>query len=160
MVDDFSTEANILGTFELAMITHPPGQYGIALAIGYDNLMARWKVWQKIKDAGYPMPTLIHPRAYVADSAIVGAGTMIMAGAIVDVGAYVAEATVLWPGACVNHNAHIGTNTFISPSATVCGAAMVGRHTFVGAGAVVVDHVTVPDNTFIKATSCFTGRKA
>ncbi|MCK7578224.1 MAG: hypothetical protein MZV65_28130 [Chromatiales bacterium] len=150
MIDDCNTGANILGGFDAIKCSHPPSEYGIAMAIGYTNLPARWSVWERIRASGYQSPALIHPRAYVADSAKVGAGVMIMAGAIVDVHVVIGDLTVLWPGACVNHDAEIGANTFISPSATLCGFAKIGSHCFIGAGAVVVDHCEVPDASFIK----------
>lgn len=157
MVDDFSTANGILGTLGSVIETHPPGEFGIALAIGYKNLPARWSAWERVRAAGYSAPPLVHPRAYVADSARTGNGAMVMAGAIVDVRATVGEASVLWPGACLNHDAALGSNSFLSPNATVCGFATVGRHCFVGAGAVIVDHVRVPDEGFVKAGSVFRG---
>jgi len=157
MVDDFSTANGVLGTLDSVIETHPPGEFGIALAIGYKNLRARWSAWERVRAAGYSAPRLVHPRAYVADSARTEAGVMVMAGAIVDVRASAGAVSVLWPGACLNHDAALGPNSFLSPNATVCGFAIVGRHCFVGAGAVIVDHVDVPDEAFVKAGSLFRG---
>jgi len=158
MVDDYTAGLGILGGLKAVVRTHPPSDYGIAIAIGYNNLSARWAAWQNAKAAGYKAPPLIHPRAYVADTASIGDGAMVMAGALVDVHARVGELTVLWPAACINHDSRVGENTFICPNATICGDASVGSHTFIGAGAVVVDHVTAPPNSFIKAAERYTGK--
>lgn len=155
VVDDFSTASGILGTFESVTRTHPPDRFGIALAIGYKNLGARWSAWERIRTAGYPAPALVHPRSYVADTARIEDGAMVMAGAVVDVRATVGEASVVWPGATLNHDAVLGPNSFLSPNATVCGFASIGRHCFVGAGAVVVDHVRLPEGGFVKAGSVY-----
>lgn len=157
MIDDFNTGPGILGSFEAVRITHPPSEHGVALAIGYSNLNARWQAWTRIRAAGYPVPALIHPRAYVADNAHIGEGSMIMAGAIIDVRARLGEAVVAWPGACVNHDARIGDNTFLSPNATVCGFSSIGAHSFIGAGATVADHCDIPESSFIKMHSSYTG---
>ena len=150
LIDDTRLGFNVLGSLEQVTLTHPPVDYGIALAIGYKNLAGRWAAWLRARAAGYDAPVLIHPRAYVADSAKVGAGSMVMAGALIDVRASVGTAAVLWPGVCINHDSTIGANCFISPNATLCGFVQLGENSFVGAGAAVADGSQVPPSSFIK----------
>src|SRR5674476_172296 len=76
LVDDIHQGPEILGSLEAVTRSHPPSDYGIALAIGYNNLAGRWAAWLRAHAAGYKAPVLIHPRAYVANSAQVGAGSM------------------------------------------------------------------------------------
>lgn len=155
MIDDFNTGPSILGGLNIVAQKYSPQEYGVVIAIGYNDLAARWTVWQKVKAIGYHAPALIHPRAYVADTANMGEGAMVMAGAILDVRVTLGELAIVWPGVCVNHDSRIGANTFLSPSVTVCGASIVGSHVFVGASAVIVDHVIIPDGKFIKANSLY-----
>lgn len=150
LVDDYNTGNGIIGSFDSIKHTHPYSEYGFAIAIGYNNIKARWTAWEKIQTAGYSTPVLIHPNAYIADTVRVGDGAMIMAGAIVDVRVEIGVLNVLWPGVCINHDTKIGANTFVSPGATICGAVNVGAHSFIGAGAVIVDHCTVPESSYIK----------
>lgn len=159
-VDDFNTGDGILGSLETVRLSHPPETHGMVMAIGYKDLTARWRAWERVRRAGYCSPSLIHPRAYVADTATVEDGAFIMAGAIVDVHARVGELAVLWPGACVNHDAVIGRNVFISPNATVCGNAQVGGHSFIGAGAALVDFASVPEASFIKMLERYSKKNA
>lgn len=157
MVDDRNEGGGILGDLNGVCASHPPSDYGIVMAIGYKNIPARWAAWKRARAAGYRSPPLIHPRAYVADTARIADGTMVMAGAIVDVRAELAELAVLWPGACINHDSRIGRNTFVSPNATVCGFAQIGAHSFIGAGSVIVDHGQVPEAAFLKMLTRYTG---
>ena len=154
-IDDFSSGPRIVGTLEQARCSHPPDQYRIALAVGYNRLEARWDAWQRLRAAGYQAPALVHPRAYVAKSAEVGEGAMIMAGALVDVRARVGAIVVAWPGACISHDCIVGENSFISPNATLCGYVNLGAQCFVGAGAAIVDHCSVPPSTRIKMQSSY-----
>ena len=156
-IDDFSTGEGVVGTFEEVVALCPPENHLVVLGVGYNNLEARWRVFDKIKAAGYRVATLIHSRAYVRDPANVGEGSVIMANATLDCNAATEEAVVLWPGVVVNHDSRIGRNTFLSPSATICGFVTVGEHSFIGAGAVVVDHVAVPARSFIKANALYKG---
>lgn len=157
VVDDYNAGKGILGSFEAVTHTHPPSEFGIVMAIGYSNLPARWAAWERIRSAGYRAPALIHPRAYVADTARIGEGTMVMAGAIVDVRADIGDLVVVWPGACINHDVKVSPNTFISPNATLCGFAHIGAHSFIGAGAAIVDRGQVPEASFIKMLARYTG---
>jgi len=152
-INDIITGPEILGHFEAVVRSHPPENFGIALAIGYNNLEGRWKAWQKVLAAGYTTPALIHPRAYIADSADVGIGSMIMAGAIVDVRAKLGQVSVVWPGACINHDVVIANNCFISPNSTLCGLCRTWRKQFRRAGAAIEDHCTIPPSSFIKMLS-------
>lgn len=157
MVDDFNQGQGIIGNFEFAIERYPPSEAGFAIAVGYSNIFARWSIWEKIRGKGYHAPSLIHPRAYVAENALVGPGAMVMAGAIVDVRVKIGDLAVVWPGACISHDCVVGRNSFISPNATLCGYVNLGDHCFVGAGAAIVDHCSVPAATRIKMLTRHTG---
>ena len=157
-IDDFEPSSDALGDFEQVVRTHPPTDCGVVLAIGYTDLRGRWDAWKRVRAAGYRLPALVHPRSYVADSARVADGCMVMAGSIVDVRAVLGEGAVVWPGACINHDSVIGDNTFISPNAVVCGHARVGAHCFIGAGAAIADRREVPDSTFVKMLTAYARR--
>jgi len=159
MVDDFNIGPGIVGAFDSVTKEFPPSDHGFAVAIGYSNIPARWGVWERIRTAGYCAPALVHPRAYVADSAVVGEGAMVMAGAVVDVRAQLGDLTVCWPGACINHDVIVGVNTFVSPNATICGSAVIGRDSFIGAASAVADHAVVPPASFIKMNSAYKGNR-
>jgi sugar O-acyltransferase (sialic acid O-acetyltransferase NeuD family) len=145
----------VIGNFEAASRSHAPSQHAIAIAVGYKHLEARRALIARVRGAGYALPALVHPEAYVHRSVAVGAGAVVMARAIADRGATLGEGCVLWPGANVSHDASVGGNTFLSPGAIVCGFAKVGGDCFVGAGAVIADHRAVPDGAFVKAGSVF-----
>ncbi len=148
-VDDFDQSGGVVGTSESIRQTHPPHDFSVAMAIGYNNLPARLAAWENLRGAGYSTPKLIHPRAYVGREVTMGEGVMVMAGAIVDVRAKVGDIAVLWPGACVNHDATIGHNSFLSPNTTICGHASIGASCFIGAGTAVVDRGVVPADSFV-----------
>ncbi|MFU2485945.1 hypothetical protein [Thauera sp. WH-1] len=157
LIDDFNTGPGIIGNFESTRLSHPPETHGVAVAIGYKNLHARQTICARVHASGYQTPSLIHPRAYVANSASIGHGCMIMAGAIIDVRARIGNFVVAWPAVCINHDVVIGENTFLSPSTTVCGHSQIGRNTFIGAGSTISDHCEVPPSSFLKLQTRFTG---
>ena len=154
-VDDWNVGSDILGPWSKVKDRFPHGSVAIALAVGYRHMAARLALFRQLTNDGYSLPALIHPRAYVRDPSCIGAGSLIMASAVVDTYVQIGPLCVLWPGAVVNHDSQIGTNCFVSPNATICGAVMVGESCFIGASAVVVDHNDVPAGSFVKAGTVY-----
>ena len=150
-VDDIYEGPGVVGTFDAVQRTHPVGEYGCVNAVGYADLDARRRLTDRVLAAGYQMPVLAHPRAYVSAHAKVGDGSLVMAGALIAENVEIGIGSVIWPGAVVSHDTVLGACVYLAPNCTICGACRVGRCCFVGAGAVVVDHVAVPDGTRIKA---------
>lgn len=156
-IDDFNTGEEIIGSYSEVCKSFLPQDFEIVIAIGYRNIKERWDIYQKVFLDGYNVPCLVHPQAVISDSCKIGQGSIIMAGAIVDVNVQLKELVVVWPGGVVNHDSVINANTFLSPNSTVCGFAEIGKDCFLGAGTIVVDHKKVPDGSFIKAGSLFKG---
>ena len=159
-IDDFASPDVTAGSFEELSSQHAGGPIGILMGVGYHNLAARWALWRRVREAGWRTPFLVHPRAHVAATSRLGAGTLVMAGALVDHRCEIGEACVLWPQACVNHDSSVGANCFLSPQALLCGHVRLGAHSFVGAQAAVVDHAELPEGSFLKMGSCFTIKPA
>lgn len=163
MIDDTlpsSAEADSVFTFTAAVERFAEQQPSLALGIGYRDLAARWRAWQRLRELGWPMPSLVHPEAYVARTAHVEEGAIVMARAIVDRNARIEQGSVVWPGACVSHDSSVGVNCFVSPGAIICGHVRVGAHSFVGAGALIADGCNVPESSFLKMGSRHSERRA
>ena len=158
-IDDTYQTEDVLGPFASVRQTCSPSEYACVNAVGYSDLSARRGVTARIRDAGYTMPVLVHPRAYVSKTSSAGPGTFVMAGALVDCRVTLDDNVVVWPGVCVSHDCYIGPNTFLSPNCTVCGDCRVGADCFVGAGAVIVSHADVPDCMRIKALERYVTRR-
>ena len=159
MIDDQASGEHIVGSLDVVSRAHARSEAGLVMAIGYKDLPARWRAWQRVLAAGWTVPVLVHPRAYVSATAQLGAGALVMAGAIVDQRSRLGQAVVIWPGACINHDCQVGDNSFISPSAVLCGSVHVGAHSFVGAGALVVDGGELPPSSFVRMGERFTARR-
>ncbi|MNW34172.1 UDP-N-acetylbacillosamine N-acetyltransferase [compost metagenome] len=154
-VDDFSSGKDILGTFDEIKERYSPKDFMIVMAIGYQNLKARWEVFNKVKNAGFEIQTLVHPKAYVHKTAKIGEGAIICVRTIIDNRVTIGEATFIWPGVTVNHDVRIGSNCFLSPQVNVCGFAAIGNSCFLGASSVIINESIIEDNSFIKAGTIY-----
>lgn len=159
-IDDYDPCPPYVETLDVASQIYDPATHLIALAIGYKNLRARLAAYEKIKQLGYNVATLIHPTAYVSPTASIGSGSLIMAQSCIDCRSSIGEICVLWPKACINHDASIERNTFISPNVTLCGNVHVGESSFIGASSVVVDGASLPPHAFLKMGTIYTNRSS
>ena len=159
-IDDFfPRNRGVLGAFEDIISNYTPDKYNIVIGIGYKYMKERWSIYEKVRNAGYRTPSIIHPSACVRSHENIGDGAIVMTGSIVDINTTVGDSSVVWPGAVLSHDSHIGENCFISPNVTICGFVNVGRNTFIGAGSIIVDHNSVPANSFIKAGSLYCNKQ-
>jgi sugar O-acyltransferase (sialic acid O-acetyltransferase NeuD family) len=95
--------------------------------------------------------TAIHPCAVVAESAVIGAGSLVLAGAVINPLARIGEHAVINTAAVIEHHALVGDFAVVSPHATVCGGAAVAEGAFVGAGATILTGVTIGRNAIVGA---------
>jgi sugar O-acyltransferase (sialic acid O-acetyltransferase NeuD family) len=115
------------------------------VAIGGARGAERLALQHALSAAGYTIPTAVHPRAFVAADAELGAGTHVLALAAV------AAAARLGAGCIVNTSASVGVH--IGPGATLAGNVTVGRNAFIGAGAAVIPNVTIGAGAIVGAGS-------
>jgi sugar O-acyltransferase (sialic acid O-acetyltransferase NeuD family) len=117
------------------------GEVVVALGIGSNE--ARERGHARLRAAGLPVATLIHPKAAVASSARLGEGTVVMANASVNPDAEVGAGAIVNTGAVVEHDCRLGDYAHLSPNAALGGAATVGRRSHLGLGAVALPGVKV-----------------
>jgi acetyltransferase EpsM len=86
---------------------------------------------------------VVHSSAWVSPTAMVGEGSVIMAGAVVQTGARIGAHCVVNTGAIVEHDAVLGEHTQLAPGAMLGGAVRIGAQAYIGLGAVVRDHINV-----------------
>lgn len=103
------------------------------VAIGNTKLRMQWL--DRLRIAGYEIPVLIHPRAYVAPSAVMGEGSIAEPMAVVNTEVEIGIGNLICAGAVVNHNSIVRHGCQID-----CNAVVV-------AGAVVPDGTKVPSGT-------------
>ncbi|HOL94211.1 MAG TPA: acetyltransferase [bacterium] len=117
------------------------------VAIG-DN-RARLDRAAQLTGMGFQLVTAVHPAAVIAGSATLGAGTVAMAGVIVNSGACVGENVILNTGCTVDHDCRIGDGAHISPGVHLGGNVTIGRRAHVGIGACVLPGVCIGEDAVI-----------
>ena len=141
---------------------------GIIVAIGDNWIRARMASEIRHLAPDIPFVTAIHPSAQIASDVVIGAGTAVMAGAVINPGSVVGEFCIvntrasldhesvmesyasLGPGVTTGGCVRIGAFSVIGISATILQELKIGRHSIVGASATVFHDV--PDEVVVYGT--------
>ena len=92
------------------------------------------KLIMQLTDAGFQLAKVIHPRAVVSPSALVGLGSAIMAGAIVGTEAYLGVGTIVNCGAVLDHRAKVEDFGHLCVNVSMAGGTFLGRGVWMLAG--------------------------
>ena len=121
-----------------------------SFVIGIGNSTVREKISRQLD--GVRWYTAIHPSAVIAalDTQI-GAGSVIMANAVINPSTHIGEHCIINTSAVVEHDNCVGDFTHISVGAKLGGTVSIGAHTWVGIGATVSNNVSICDHSMIGA---------
>ena len=108
---------------------------GFVLGIGIPQI--RRVVAEHLEARGARFLTLIHPTAIVADTAVIGTGSVICPYAIVSDAVRLGRFVLVNYHASLGHDADVGDFTVLSPYATLGGRAAVEADVFLGLHASV-----------------------
>lgn len=124
--------------------------YGSILSDNTDELFfARKTLFERIKEAGFILPTLIHPTAAISESAQLGEGVLVFENATIGPLAKIGDDCVINTGAIVSHDCKICNHARISPGAVLAGNVTIGENTLVGMGVTIFADVTIGKNVII-----------
>ncbi|MBL0419579.1 acetyltransferase [Ramlibacter sp. AW1] len=87
--------------------------------------------------------TIVHPRAYVPPTAVVGPGCQILANACVSPLAALGAFVLIGQGAIVGHDCKIGDFSAVMPAACLSGDVVVGAGTLIGANSTVIEGLSI-----------------
>ena len=113
----------------------------------------RIKIYNKIKEAGGKLATVIASTAHVSKYASIGEGTVVLHHALVNAGAIVGNNVILNSFANIEHDALIGDRSHISTGAIVNGECRVGERCFIGSQSVLANCISVGEGIIVGAGS-------
>lgn len=124
------------------------------ITVGFiKNPATRFKLYNRVKEAGGKLATIIASTAHVSKYAEIGEGTVVMHQAFVNAGAKIGNNVILNTFSNVEHDAVIGDQCHISTGVMVNGDCKVGNNVFVGSQSVLANGITIDDDIIIGAGS-------
>lgn len=121
--------------------------------IGIGDNKIRERIFNNLSENHIYMPYLAHGKAIVSQKASVGAGTIIMAGAVINALANIGKGVICNTSAVIEHECRIDDFAHIAPGTVLAGNVRVGKGTFIGANSVVKQGILIGDNVTVGAGS-------
>jgi len=122
---------------------------GIRLAAnavgGIGDARSRVRVFQRLVEAGFACPTVVHPTALVEPSASLAPGVQVMPHAYVGSQAEIGFGAIVNTSAVVSHDCRLAAYANVSPGALLAGGVQVGESALIGMGATVNLGVIIGD---------------
>lgn len=112
-----------------------------AVAIGQSRPRLEWI--EKLQHAGYALPVLIHPAAWLSPSAQVGPASVVFAQASVQAQASIGIGAILNTGCSVDHDVRLADGVHICPGSRLAGGVQVGTRSWLGIGSSVIQQVRI-----------------
>ena len=111
------------------------------------NPSARKKLFMKIEQIGFIIPSIIDSSANVSKYANIEAGVFIGKNAVVNGGSVIGKGAIVNTSSIIEHDCVIEEFVNISPGAVICGGVHIGSDTYIGAGSVIKQQVKIgPDS--------------
>lgn len=122
---------------------------GVIVSIG--DCTVRWSKHLELRAAAAPLVTVIHPRATVSRYVSLGGGSVVMAGAVVNIDSQIGQAVIINTGATVDHDCSLADGVHICPGAHLSGNVHVGYCTMVGVGVAIKQGVVIGNQVTVGA---------
>lgn len=124
------------------------------ITVGFiKNPAIRIKLYNKVKEAGGKLATVIASTAHVSKYSTIGEGTVVMHQAFVNAGAQIGVNCIINTFCNVEHDAQIGDQCHISTGTMVNGDCKVGDRCLIGSQSVLANGISVGDDIIVGAGS-------
>lgn len=122
---------------------------GVVIAIGnnYERIIKQTELLKH----GASLISIIHPSAQVSKYVELGIGSVVMAGALINIGTKVGDSCIVNTGVIIDHDCDIGDGVHVSPGAHLAGGVIVGDCSWIGIGANIKQLTNIGSDVIVGA---------
>ena len=117
------------------------------------NPTLRIKLFNLAKKAGFKLPSIVSPRAYISRHSKIGVGTIVMHNVIVNANSVIGDNCIINSKALIEHDCLISSHSHISTNVVINGGVKVGARCFIGSNVTSKNNIEIKKNSFVKAGS-------
>lgn len=125
--------------------------YDCDMFVAIGTAQIREKFLKQLECDGKNITILVHPNASIAENVLIGIGTVVVAGTVVNSGARIGKGCIINTCSSVDHDCKIANFVHVSVGAHVSGTVRIGERTWIGAGATVSNNVNICGGCMIGA---------
>ncbi|MCG2590658.1 biotin/lipoyl-containing protein [Rhodohalobacter sulfatireducens] len=126
------------------------GYKNIVLSFSFlNNLQKREERYQYFKNEGFQFPNIIHHRATVEPSVVLGEGNIILANSMVGSEVRLGNVNYVNTGAVICHESFVGANNHFAPNSVIAGRVKVGSNNLIGMCVTTYFEVEIGNNNVL-----------
>jgi len=122
---------------------------GIIIAFG--DCAMRLEMTRELQRLQAPIISLVHPKSFVSPNSTLGQGSVVLAGAVINIEAKVGDASIINTSATVDHDCILGPGVHICPGANLSGGVVVGEASWIGVGSCIRQGIKIGANVMVGA---------
>lgn len=160
--DDASKFGKILNGIPVMGLDEAKYRHPEAVVVcGIGNPRIRERLVDKVKENGFSLETIIHPRVERSKWIEIGEGTVICAGNILTTNIEIGEHVQINLDCTIGHDVVMGDYTTLAPGVHVSGCVHFEERVYVGTGAVIINGtqenpLVIGEDAVIGAGACVT----
>lgn len=116
---------------------------------GLGNLCEREDLYKILKQKGFGIPNLIHPKSIIEISVKLGDGNQILAGANIGTNSIVGNNCIINSNTIVSHDCIISDHCHLTPGSILGGSVKVGKNSMIGMGSTILYGTSIGENVII-----------
>jgi UDP-perosamine 4-acetyltransferase len=136
-----------------------PAQYDVAIGVGsvdVGDANPRPRLFDEAKRAGFVVRGVLHPSAIVPEGLVLGEGTQVMAGAVLQPGVRIGVNCIINTSASLDHDCRLGDHIHVAPGAVLSGGVSIGDGCHIGTGAIIIQGIVIGAEAMIPAGAVVT----
>lgn len=114
----------------------------------------RIKLYNKLKELDYILPTIISPLAYTARGVTISEGTVIMHHALLNTSSKIGKMCIINTKALIEHDCIVQDFCHISTGAILNGSCIVEKQSFIGSNMGIKHSQIIPEKSIIFKDIC------
>jgi sugar O-acyltransferase (sialic acid O-acetyltransferase NeuD family) len=145
----------VLGSPEAAIRQAPEARVAVCQARPFSDLRSALVSRLQLPPDRYA--TIVHSTAWLADSATIGPGTVILAGVVASSTITIGSHVAILPGVGIAHDAIVEDYSTLGAGVQVGGSVRICSGAYIGMGALLRDGITVGSGALIGMGAVVTG---
>jgi len=117
--------------------------------IGIGDRQIRPRVIAELDLHQATLTTLVHPSAVISPRCDIEDGTLVNAGAVINIDTRIGRHCVINTNCSIDHDCVIGENVHICPGATLAGGIICADDSFIGSGAAILPNCQIGHNATV-----------
>ena len=117
------------------------------------SALVRIKLYDLAIKAGFTLPSIVSPNAYISKHSKIGNGTIIMGNVIVNANVSIGDNCIINSKALIEHDCLISSHCHVSTNAIINGGVTIGSKSLIGSNVTTKNNIIIKENSFIKAGS-------